>query len=69
MCIVLYPYEAANDDELSLQPDDVITLITKEGEDAGWWKGELKGKVGLFPDNFVEVIPAEEVSILTKRLL
>lgn len=22
----------------------------------GWWKGELKGKIGLFPDNFVELL-------------
>lgn len=22
----------------------------------GWWKGELRGRIGLFPDNFVELI-------------
>ena len=22
----------------------------------GWWKGELRGQVGMFPDNFVEVL-------------
>jgi SH3 domain-containing kinase-binding protein 1 len=61
MCRVLFPYEAAHEDELTLQPDDIITLITKDGQDVGWWKGELKGKIGVFPDNFVEVIPVEEV--------
>lgn len=25
----------------------------------GWWKGELRGKVGLFPDNFVELINSD----------
>lgn len=25
----------------------------------GWWKGELRGQIGLFPDNFVEVIGAK----------
>jgi len=24
-------------------------------EDGGWWEGELDGKKGLFPDNFVKV--------------
>lgn len=22
----------------------------------GWWKGELRGQFGLFPDNFVEIL-------------
>lgn len=25
----------------------------------GWWKGELKGRVGVFPDNFVELISSK----------
>ena len=28
-------------------------------EDKGWWKGELDGKVGVFPDNFVKLLPQE----------
>ena len=32
----------------------MITVITKDCEDKGWWKGELDGKVGVFPDNFVK---------------
>jgi len=24
-------------------------------EDGGWWEGELDGKKGIFPDNFVKV--------------
>ncbi|KAL1139724.1 hypothetical protein AAG570_006702, partial [Ranatra chinensis] len=62
ICRVLFPYEAANDDELTLQDGDLITLITKEGQDVGWWKGELKGKVGVFPDNFVVLVPNEELT-------
>ncbi|XP_014205681.1 SH3 domain-containing kinase-binding protein 1 isoform X2 [Copidosoma floridanum] len=55
-CRVLYPYEAANEDELTIAEGDVITLMSRDAPDKGWWKGELKGQVGLFPDNFVEVI-------------
>lgn len=29
----------------------------KEAEDEGWWEGELNGRCGFFPDNFVMVIP------------
>ncbi|CAH1799899.1 unnamed protein product [Owenia fusiformis] len=58
---VLYDYTAENDDELSLEEGEVIVVLDKELEDSGWWKGELRGKVGVFPDNFVELIPIEEV--------
>jgi len=62
--IVRYPYTAVNDDELSLAEGDVITVLDQNLVDAGWWKGELKGRVGVFPDNFVEILPATEVSKL-----
>lgn len=55
-CRVLFPYEAANEDELTLNEGEVITLLSRDAPDKGWWKGELKGQIGLFPDNFVEVI-------------
>lgn len=25
-------------------------------DDSGWWQGELNGRVGMFPSNFVEPI-------------
>lgn len=62
MCRVLFPYEAANDDELTLKEGDLITLLSREVADQGWWRGELRGKVGVFPDNFVEVVQQEEVN-------
>ncbi len=55
-CLVLFPYTALNDDELSLAEGQVINIVAREVEDKGWWKGELDGKVGVFPDNFVKVI-------------
>lgn len=59
---VLFPYEAANEDELTLVEGDIITLLSKDAPDQGWWKGELNGQVGLFPDNFVELIGAKNES-------
>ncbi|KAI1287003.1 CD2-associated protein [Halotydeus destructor] len=53
---VLYAYEAQNEDELSIKEGEIINIISKEIEDQGWWRGELNGKLGVFPDNFVELI-------------
>ncbi|XP_018026052.1 SH3 domain-containing kinase-binding protein 1 isoform X3 [Hyalella azteca] len=60
MARVLYPYNAEHEDELTLKDGDIITLISKDLEDRGWWKGELAGKVGVFPDNFVQIINSDE---------
>lgn len=57
-CRVLFPYTAVNDDELTLAEGDVVTIISKDAPDRGWWRGELQGRVGLFPDNFVQLLPA-----------
>lgn len=35
----------------------LFNLHVKETEDEGWWEGELNGRCGFFPDNFVMVIP------------
>ncbi|KAL1459615.1 hypothetical protein WDU94_011579 [Cyamophila willieti] len=48
--VALYDYQALNEDELSFVKDDVITIIAKD--EADWWKGQLKGQVGLFPSNY-----------------
>ena len=55
-CLVLFPYTALNEDELTLVEGQVVTIISKEVEDKGWWKGEIDGKIGVFPDNFVKII-------------
>ena len=57
--VVRYSYAAENDDELSLEEGDVVIVLEKELEDNGWWKGEVGGKIGVFPDNFVELLKEE----------
>ncbi|KZS11789.1 putative SH3 domain-containing kinase-binding protein [Daphnia magna] len=54
---VLFPYSALQPDELELREGDLVTIHSKDCEDKGWWKGEVNNKIGVFPDNFVEVIP------------
>ncbi|KAA0195320.1 Src substrate cortactin, partial [Fasciolopsis buskii] len=48
----LYDYTAEEDDELTFSVGEMITEIEKI--DPGWWKGVCRGKVGLFPANYVE---------------
>ncbi|KAK5649179.1 hypothetical protein RI129_000208 [Pyrocoelia pectoralis] len=60
MCQVKYAYKAQNDDELTLKEGDIITLVSSDGQDPGWWKGELQGRIGVFPDNFVVVLPEHD---------
>ncbi|KAH7639023.1 drebrin-like protein b-like protein [Dermatophagoides farinae] len=51
----LYDYQAADDTEISFDPDDIITHI--EQIDAGWWQGLApNGAYGLFPANYVELL-------------
>uniref|UniRef100_A0A3Q3VR96 Osteoclast-stimulating factor 1 n=1 Tax=Mola mola TaxID=94237 RepID=A0A3Q3VR96_MOLML len=63
-CKVLFPYEAQNEDELSIKEGDIVNIITKDCADAGWWMGEVGGRQGVFPDNFVKLLEVEkEVSV------
>ena len=58
----LFDYEARAPDELSFKRRDIITVLDKDEEDEGWYRGEINGKTGLFPNNYVQLIdkPAGE---------
>ncbi|XP_053390930.1 CD2-associated protein-like, partial [Mercenaria mercenaria] len=53
--IVVFSYEAEHEDELTLKVGDIVYILDKKLEDAGWCKGELNGKIGVFPENFVKI--------------
>ncbi|KAM6100974.1 hematopoietic lineage cell-specific protein-like [Pterocles gutturalis] len=52
--VALYDYQGEGDDEISFDPDDTITHI--EMVDEGWWRGQCRGRVGLFPANYVKLL-------------
>ncbi|KAI8599620.1 hypothetical protein EDD21DRAFT_307761 [Dissophora ornata] len=54
--VVLYSYEQAEENEMSLTEGEVIINVTEL--DVGWWSGESADgtRSGLFPANYVEVI-------------
>nr|XP_025038318.1 unconventional myosin-Ie [Pelodiscus sinensis] len=50
-CRALYAYDAQDTDELSFNANDIIDIIKEDP--SGWWTGRLRGKQGLFPNNYV----------------
>jgi hypothetical protein len=51
-----YAYAAKHGDELSFPADADMFLVEKR--ENGWWKGEYNGVSGLFPYNYVDVVPS-----------
>lgn len=51
MVQALFPFTAQDDDEISFNAGDWITVLDKSN--AEWWKGQLHGCVGSFPRNYV----------------
>ena len=56
--LVEFDYDGEQSDELTLHTGDIVTILEKDVNE-GWSKGELNGKIGLFPDNFVKMLPPE----------
>ncbi|KAF9351249.1 hypothetical protein BGX34_000707, partial [Mortierella sp. NVP85] len=54
--IVLYSYEKAEENEMSLVEGEIIRNVTEL--DVGWWSGESEDgtRSGLFPANYVKLI-------------
>ncbi|NWV66456.1 SH319 protein, partial [Malurus elegans] len=50
----LYDFHGENEDELSFKAGDMITDLESVDED--WMSGEILGKAGIFPKNFVHIL-------------
>ncbi|CAL1587793.1 unnamed protein product [Knipowitschia caucasica] len=50
----LYDFMAEEGDELEFRAGDVIEVLDRS--DPLWWKGKLRGKSGLFPSNYTELL-------------
>ncbi|CAO3620712.1 unnamed protein product [Mucor hiemalis] len=59
--IVLHPYDAESEDELSLLRGEYVEILDRNIDD-GWWKGlNERGQSGVFPNNFVREIDEESI--------
>ncbi|XP_039536138.1 SH3 domain-containing protein 21 isoform X3 [Pimephales promelas] len=54
--LVLLDFEATMPDELTVCVGDVVKNVSKAKEE-GWLEGDLRGKRGMFPGNFVKEVP------------
>lgn len=53
-CVALFDYEGEEDDELTFSQGDVIALLELIGQE--WGRGQIHGRIGVFPLNFTEVV-------------
>ena len=44
-----------NEGDLTFNEGDIINLLDQSNPD-GWWEGEVNGRQGFFPSNFVQAI-------------
>ncbi|XP_042603354.1 CD2-associated protein-like isoform X2 [Cyprinus carpio] len=66
-CKAIFPFESTNQDELDLKEGDIIHILSKDTGEPGWWRGEINGKEGVFPDNFVALLPETDKETLTSK--
>jgi E3 ubiquitin-protein ligase SH3RF len=50
----IYDFHGTEENELRFKKGDII--VVKQEHPSGWWVGELFGRDGLFPANYVEVL-------------
>lgn len=53
-CVALFDYEGEDEDELTFSQGDVISLLQLIGQE--WARGEIHGRVGIFPLNFTQLV-------------
>ncbi|XP_010349836.3 mitogen-activated protein kinase kinase kinase 21 isoform X1 [Saimiri boliviensis] len=52
----LYDYEARGEDELSLRRGQLVEVLSQDAAvsgDEGWWAGQVRRRLGIFPANYV----------------
>ncbi|XP_056135301.1 intersectin-2b [Lampris incognitus] len=57
----LYPFTARNQDELSFNADDIIEVDETTEREQGWLYGSRQGKMGWFPESYVEKIATPDI--------
>ena len=45
---------------MTLKVGEIVNVLGEE--EAGWWKGRLANKTGVFPSNFVELIDEKDAA-------
>jgi hypothetical protein len=56
--IALVDHQPKGASQLEFKKDDIIVVLDKFP--TGWWKGEVNGKVGIFPKNTVRLLDSPQ---------
>ncbi|KAF8588489.1 BAR-domain-containing protein [Ramaria rubella] len=52
--VAIYDFQAQADGDLDFKTGDRIKIVEKTASQDDWWTGQLNGKQGVFPGNYVE---------------
>nr|XP_032512577.1 uncharacterized protein LOC116766665 isoform X2 [Danaus plexippus plexippus] len=63
----LYTFNGQTSRELSFRKGDIINV--RRQIDSNWYEGEVHGKVGLFPYNYVELMKGDGIQTLKKTAI
>ncbi|KIJ65246.1 hypothetical protein HYDPIDRAFT_89233 [Hydnomerulius pinastri MD-312] len=61
----LHTFEPTEPGELAFDKGDVIKVVDRGYKD--WWRGQLKGRTGIFPVNYVEPLPEPTAAELARE--
>ncbi|KAI6098259.1 hypothetical protein EDD16DRAFT_1498698 [Pisolithus croceorrhizus] len=61
----LHTFEATEPGELAFERGDVIRVVDRAYRD--WWRGQLRGRTGIFPVNYVEPLPEPSAAELARE--
>ncbi|EMD39001.1 hypothetical protein CERSUDRAFT_81790 [Gelatoporia subvermispora B] len=61
----LHAFEPTEPGELPFEKGDIIKVVDRGYKD--WWRGQLKGRTGIFPVNYVEPLPEPTPAELAKE--
>lgn len=56
--VALHNFQPTTESMLGLVKGDVVTVLSKAGQEKGWWKGQIQERVGYFPWQYVQELPA-----------
>ncbi|XP_023150163.2 intersectin-2b isoform X2 [Amphiprion ocellaris] len=58
----LYPFTARNNEELSFNAEDIIEVDETTEREEGWLYGSRQGKMGWFPESYVERVDRSDAA-------
>ncbi|KAL1743024.1 hypothetical protein HDZ31DRAFT_9169, partial [Schizophyllum fasciatum] len=61
----LYSFEPTEPGELAFEKGDIIKVVDRGYKD--WWRGQSKGRTGIFPVNYVEPLPEPSAAELARE--